>query len=58
MTEPADFLTADPSAESAYRDLTVSRRRQLVRHIDGAKRPETRGRRITETVEELSRRSE
>ncbi|MGW4480324.1 YdeI/OmpD-associated family protein [Rhodococcus triatomae] len=60
VTEPADFqaaLTADESAESAYRGLTVSRRRQHVRHIEGAKKPETRRRRIADTIEELSRRA-
>lgn len=56
VDEPADLLAAlaaDPAARAAYDGLTVSQRRQHVRVIEAAKRPETRERRIAKLVEEL-----
>ena len=49
VAEPADFaraLDADPAARTAYDHLTDSRRREQVRAIESAKKPETRARRI------------
>ena len=49
VAEPWDFvraLAADPVARTAYDHLTDSRRREHVRAIESAKKPETRARRI------------
>ncbi|WP_327350754.1 YdeI/OmpD-associated family protein [Streptomyces sp. NBC_01304] len=49
VTEPEDFaraLDADPAARAAYDRLPQGRKRQHVLAIDGAKKPETRLRRI------------
>ena len=49
VTEPADFaraLDADPVARAAYDRLSYSHRREHVLAIEGAKKPETRARRI------------
>ena len=53
VVEPADFaraLDADPLARAAYDRLAYSHRREHVLSIEGAKRPETRARRIANTV--------
>jgi hypothetical protein len=58
---PGDFaraLDADPAARAAYDRLTHSRKREHVRSIESAKKPETRKRRIEKalaTVKALSR---
>jgi uncharacterized protein YdeI (YjbR/CyaY-like superfamily) len=49
VVEPADFaraLDADPAALTAYDRLTDSGKREQVRAIEGAKKAETRARRI------------
>lgn len=49
VTEPADFaraLDADPVARAAYDRLAYSHKREHVLAIEGAKKPETRARRI------------
>lgn len=46
---PADLeaaLTANPAARSAFDALTASQRRQHVRVVESAKKPETRARRV------------
>src|SRR6516164_8067841 len=53
VVEPADFaraLDADPVARAAYDRLAYSHKREHVRAIETAKRPETRLRRIEQTV--------
>jgi uncharacterized protein YdeI (YjbR/CyaY-like superfamily) len=49
VTAPADFaraLSADPIARAAYERLPDGRKREHVRAIESAKKPETRRRRI------------
>ena len=49
VVEPADFahaLDAEPIARAAYERLAYSHRREHVRAIESAKKPETRIRRI------------
>jgi Bacteriocin-protection, YdeI or OmpD-Associated/Domain of unknown function (DUF1905) len=56
VVEPADFtraLNADPIARAAYDRLPDGRKRQLVREIETAKKPETRIRRIEKAVATL-----
>ncbi|MEV6109291.1 YdeI/OmpD-associated family protein [Streptomyces sp. NPDC051940] len=56
VTEPEDLaraLDADPAARAAYDGLSYSRRRQLVLAVDGAKKAETRQRRIEAALAEL-----
>jgi hypothetical protein len=56
VTEPADFaraLDADPAARAAYDRLAYSHRREHVRAIENAKRPETRARRIEKALATL-----
>ena len=56
LTEPADFasaLDADPVARAAYDRLSYSHRREHVLAIEGAKKPETRARRIEKAIESL-----
>jgi hypothetical protein len=56
LVEPEDFvdaLDADPAARAAYDELSPSRRRRHVLAIEGAKKPETRARRIAKALEEL-----
>ncbi|MFB9838588.1 YdeI/OmpD-associated family protein [Actinoallomurus acaciae] len=56
VAEPADLtaaLDADPVARAAYDRLSFSRKRQHVLAIDGAKRPETRERRIEKVLAAL-----
>ena len=56
-TVPADIwvaLTATHEAKALWDDLTTMGRRDWVRWIESAKQPETRIRRVTRTVEQLS----
>lgn len=56
VVEPDDLaaaLDADPAARAAYDALSYSRRRQHVLAVDGAKKPETRRRRIDAVLAEL-----
>ena len=56
VVEPADFahaLDADPAARAAYDRLSYSHRREYVRAIESAKRPETRSQRIVAAVANL-----
>jgi bifunctional DNA-binding transcriptional regulator/antitoxin component of YhaV-PrlF toxin-antitoxin module len=49
VVEPADFarvLDADPAARTAYHRLSDGQKREHVRAIESAKKPETRARRI------------
>jgi uncharacterized protein YdeI (YjbR/CyaY-like superfamily) len=53
---PEDFaraLDADPAARAAYDRLTPSRKREHVRAIESAKKPETRTRRIEKALATL-----
>jgi hypothetical protein len=53
---PADLqaaLAADPAAEAAFARLSFTHRREYVEWVEGAKRPETRSRRIGTTVERV-----
>ena len=57
---PADFaaaLRAKPVAAATFRKATPSRRREILRWIIDAKRPETRLSRIKRAVAQLSRSS-
>lgn len=56
VVEPADFaraLDGDPAARAAYDALPPGRRREHVRAIESAKKPETRRRRIEKAVAAL-----
>ncbi|WP_036510242.1 YdeI/OmpD-associated family protein [Nocardia aobensis] len=56
VEEPEDFaavLAADPDARAAYNRLTLPQRRQQIRFIDSAKKPETRLRRIRKIIDGL-----
>jgi hypothetical protein len=56
VTEPADFaraLDADPAARAAYDQLSYSHKREHVLAIEGAKKPETRARRIEQALAKL-----
>jgi hypothetical protein len=56
VTVPEDFaraLDADPAVRDVYDRLTHSRKREHVRAIESAKRPETRKRRIEDAVAAL-----
>jgi len=53
---PPEFqeaLAADPAARRSFEALATFYRKGFVRDIEGAKRPDTRARRIRETVEAL-----
>jgi hypothetical protein len=53
VVEPADFahaLRADPIARAAYDRLPDGRKREHVRAIESAKKPETRSRRIEKAL--------
>ena len=53
VAEPADFaraLDADPAARTAYDRLSYSRKREHVRAIESAKKPETRAGRIEKAL--------
>ncbi len=57
VVEPPDLteaLDAMPAARAAYDRLSYSHRREHVRAIETAKKPETRARRIAAAVEKLS----
>ena len=54
---PADLLAAldgDPAARAAFDRLPPSHRREYAEWVDGAKRPETRLRRIARSLEMLA----
>nr|ABI22116.1 hypothetical protein [Streptomyces lavendulae] len=56
VVEPADFaqaLDADPAARAAYDNLAYSRKREHVRAIESAKKPETRRSRIEKALTTL-----
>lgn len=56
VVPPSDVLAAlteTPEAEAAWDDLAPSYRRTHVKHIERAKRPETRQRRIAKLVDSL-----
>jgi hypothetical protein len=56
VAEPADFaraLDADPPARAAYDNLSYTHKREHVRAIETAKKPETRIRRIEKALEAL-----
>jgi uncharacterized protein YdeI (YjbR/CyaY-like superfamily) len=56
VAEPAGFaraLSADPIARTAYDRLLDGRKRQHVRAIESAKKPETRTRRIEKALAAL-----
>ena len=56
VVEPEDLtraLDADPAARAAYDQLSPSRRRQHVLAIEGAKKAETRQRRIEQAIATL-----
>jgi Bacteriocin-protection, YdeI or OmpD-Associated/Domain of unknown function (DUF1905) len=56
VVEPADFaqaLDADPAARAAYDKLAYTHRREHVRAIESAKKPETRQRRIESAIAAL-----
>jgi uncharacterized protein YdeI (YjbR/CyaY-like superfamily) len=56
VVEPADFvsaLDADPVARAAYDRLPDGRKREHVRSIESAKKPETRQRRIEKALATL-----
>ena len=56
VAEPADFaraLSADPIARTAYDRLPDGRKREHVRAIESAKKPETRIRRIEKALATL-----
>jgi len=58
VTVPKDLraaLTADPEADAAFAKLSFTHQREYVERVDGAKRPETRSRRIAGTVEGVRR---
>ncbi len=48
-----DALAADPPARRRFESLATFYRNAFVRDVEGAKRPETRARRIRETIEAL-----
>lgn len=56
VVEPPEFtraLDADPVARAAYDRLSDSRKREQVRSVGSAKKPETRARRIEAALERL-----
>ncbi|MFD9052833.1 YdeI/OmpD-associated family protein [Streptomyces zaomyceticus] len=56
VVEPPDFAGAlddDPVARAAYDNLSYSRKRERVRAIESAKRPETRRQRIEKAIATL-----
>jgi hypothetical protein len=60
VVEPTDFtkaLDANPLARAAYDRLAYSHRREHVRAIESAKKPETRARRIEKAVAMLEERT-
>lgn len=56
VIEPEDFVAAlanDPIASAVYDQLTISQKKQHVRAIENAKRPDTRRRRIEKALAAL-----
>ena len=51
--ELAAALATDPAAKAAFEALAPSHRREYADHVAEAKRPETRERRATQTIERL-----
>ena len=51
--ELAEALAADPAAAAAFERLSPTRRRELAESIAGARRPETRARRLAAGLEQL-----
>jgi hypothetical protein len=51
--ELAEALAADPTAAAAFEKLSFSHRREYAQWIGEAKRPETRARRLDQTMERL-----
>lgn len=51
----AALVDANPAAAATWESLSPSRRKEYVQWIEEAKRPETRQRRVEETVAKLSR---
>lgn len=47
-------LSADPAAQATFDGLTPGQRKEWVRWVDEAKRPETRADRVAKTVEALA----
>ncbi len=57
ITPPPDLaaaLGANPAAQKAWDKLSYTHRREHVEHVEGAKRPETRERRIEKSVRMLA----
>ncbi|MFW0793792.1 YdeI/OmpD-associated family protein [Gordonia sp. CPCC 205515] len=57
VTEPAELtaaLDASPSVRQAFDRLTISQRRQHIRVLEQAKKPETRTRRIEKLISQLT----
>ena len=58
VEQPADLaaaLAAAPTALARFRALTLVQQREYVRWLEGAKRPEIRSKRLTETIYRLER---
>ena len=56
VTVPADLAKAfkeEPAVERAFQGLSYSRKRWYVEGIEGAKKPETRQRRVEKAIEDL-----
>ena len=56
VTVPRDLaaaLAADPTAKKTFASLSFTHRREYVEWVEEAKRPETRARRISATVERV-----
>jgi hypothetical protein len=54
---PADLaaaMAASPAALAAWEKLSFTHRKEWVRHIEGAKKAETRERRVRQAVEEMA----
>ena len=50
----AALLAADPAARATFDTLAPGQRKEWVRWVTEAKRPETRGERVVKTVEALA----
>jgi uncharacterized protein YdeI (YjbR/CyaY-like superfamily) len=58
VTVPADVAKAfkqEPAARQTFENLSYSRQRWYVDGIEGAKKPETRRRRIEKAIEDLGK---
>jgi uncharacterized protein YdeI (YjbR/CyaY-like superfamily) len=51
--ELEELLRANPKAKEAFDDLSYSHRREHAMHVAEAKKPETRQRRASKTIETL-----